>query len=213
MIVVVGGIKGGTGKTTIATNLAVCNARTRRTLLVDADEQRSCSDWSDLREKCGMSCIDFATISLVGKSVHSQLSKMHSDYDDIIIDAGGRDTTSQRSALIIADTFLVPFKPRSFDIWTLCKVKELLSEIQTVNIKLKSYFVINQGDPKGSDNNEAREILNEDSFMMEVPVVISNRKAFSNAASLGNGVVELSKTHKQAQDEMERLYTFLFSQK
>lgn len=40
-------------------------------------------------------------------------------YEDVIIDAGGRDTTSQRAALIISDVALIPFNPRSFLIFGL----------------------------------------------------------------------------------------------
>lgn len=49
MIIVVGGIKGGSGKSTLTTNLTVNRAlEGKRVLLVDADEQRSASDWAEL---------------------------------------------------------------------------------------------------------------------------------------------------------------------
>ena len=51
MILVVGGIKGGSGKTTLATNLAVLRSLYGyKVLLVDADEQKSVSDWMEQRE-------------------------------------------------------------------------------------------------------------------------------------------------------------------
>jgi cellulose biosynthesis protein BcsQ len=50
MIIVVGGTKGGTGKSTIATNLAVLSSQKKmRTLLIDADEQHSSFEWSEQR--------------------------------------------------------------------------------------------------------------------------------------------------------------------
>ena len=39
-------------------------------------------------------------------------------YDHIIIDVGGRDTGSLRAALTVADAILIPFQPRSVDLWT-----------------------------------------------------------------------------------------------
>ena len=50
MIVVVGGIKGGSGKTTVATNLAIIQAvNGRDVLLIDADDQETASDFTVLR--------------------------------------------------------------------------------------------------------------------------------------------------------------------
>lgn len=96
MILVVGGIKGGSGKTTIATNLATMRAiEGKKVVLVDADEQRSASDWADQRTQLGITVPQYLTVSLCGKGLYAQVEKLRPDYDDIIIDVGGRDTTSQ----------------------------------------------------------------------------------------------------------------------
>ncbi len=212
MIVVVGGIKGGSGKTTIATNLTVLRSITgKKVLLVDADEQRSSSDWSDQRIGLSHTSCQFVTISLSGKSIYSQLDKMKQDYDDIIIDVGGRDTTSQRSALSIADVFLIPFKPRSLDIWTIGAVKNMINEIKAANPKLICYAVINQADSKGSDNNDANEVISECQDLICLPIPIGQRKAFSNAASEGLAVCELKSLDKKADLEMKILYESIFS--
>lgn len=42
--------KGGVGKTTLATNLAVALSNKGKLLLVDADEQRSAFQWNEHRE-------------------------------------------------------------------------------------------------------------------------------------------------------------------
>jgi chromosome partitioning protein len=162
MILVIGGIKGGSGKTTIATNLCQLRASQGfKVLLVDADEQKSAYDWSLQRDHNGYGFNNltmgggksFVTVCMSGKAVYSNLVKMRSDYDDIIVDTGGRDTTSQRAALCDADKFLMPFKPSSVDIWTMGGVKRMIDEC--VNSRLKSYAVISQADPKGKDNEEA----------------------------------------------------------
>ena len=130
MIIVVGGIKGGSGKTTLATNLTVMRAAEgRKVLLIDADEQRSASDWLAQRESQSLAS-NWTTIQLAGKMVYSQVEKLAKDYDDIIIDSGGRDTTSQRSALTIAHLFLIPFKPRSLDVWTAGQVDNMIYELK-----------------------------------------------------------------------------------
>ena len=138
-IIVVGGIKGGSGKTTIATNVAVVRSveGKRKVLLVDADEQRSASDWAEHRESMGIAT-PWTTVSLLGAAVRTQVLKLSKDYDDVVIDTGGRDTTSQRSALTIADIFLAPFQPRSLDVWTIGEVSSLLSEIRLGQFKTES---------------------------------------------------------------------------
>jgi chromosome partitioning protein len=210
MIVVVGGIKGGTGKTTLATNLVVLrSSQGKKVLLVDADEQRSASDWAEQREGLGLET-KWATVQLAGKSVFSQLQKMGQDYDDVIVDVGGRDTTSQRSALAIADVFLVPFKPRSLDIWTIGGVKKMIAEIKAINPKLACYAVVNQADAKGSDNEDAQSVLSECPDLKCVPVAIGQRKAFSNAAADGLAVMELKSADKKALCEIKTLHDLIY---
>ncbi len=209
MITVVGGIKGGSGKTTLATNLAVLRSEHKKVLLVDADEQRSATDWVNQRIGMGLET-KWSTIQLAGKMIYSQLLRMKEDYDDIIIDTGARDTTSQRSALIIADKFISPFKPRSFDIWTIGAFKLLISEVHSVNPKLQCYAVVNQADATGTDNQEAIEILKECPELKCLPFFIGNRKSFGNAATQGIGVSELKVQDKKAIQEMNELYKHIF---
>ena len=210
MIIVIGGIKGGSGKTTIATNLTVIESlKGKKILLVDADDQRSSSDWAEHRESSGISTA-WTTIQLAGSSVSSQINKMKGDYDEIIIDTGGRDTTSQRAALTIANVLIAPFQPRSLDVWTIGKLSSLVDEVSVINPSLKSFALINRADVQGHDNNDAVEIIGETENIECLPVMISQRKAFSNAAAEGLGVVELKPTDKKAIAEISELSDILF---
>lgn len=210
MITVIGGIKGGGGKTTIATNLCVMRSdQGKRVLLVDADEQRSASDWAAQRHSKGIAN-HWVTIQLSGRSIHTELSKMKRNYDDIIIDVGGRDTTSQRSALSIANICLIPFKPKSFDMWTLGAVKEMISEAVIYNSKLKSYAIINQAEPRGKDCEEAIEVIEECEEFTCIPHTLGYRKSFASAAAEGLGVIELPKADIKSVHEIKLLYTYIF---
>lgn len=211
MIVVIGGIKGGSGKTTLASNLTVMRALFgKKVLLVDADEQRSASDWAEHRESLGITT-PWTTIQLAGPSVRTEIIKMRDHYDEIIVDTGGRDTTSQRAALTIADILIAPFQPRSLDVWTIGKLSTLLEEVRIVNPKLKGIAVINRADPQGSDNHDAMEIIKESDHVQCLPNTIGQRKAFANAAAEGLGVVELKLHDKKALYEINQLCDSIFN--
>lgn len=212
MLLVVGGLKGGTGKTTLATNLAVLRSiEGKKVLLIDADEQKSAWDWSAQRENYSEKEItSFASVIMGGEYIHAQIEKIKSDYDDIIVDTGGRDTNSQRSALTCADHLLIPFKPRSIDIWTIGGVKKLVNDIRRINPKLKCSAIVNQADPKGSDNEDAIQALSEEKIMECIKTFIGNRKSFANAASYGLGVVELEIQDLKAIKEIVGLYEIIF---
>lgn len=209
MIYTVGGIKGGSGKTTIATNFAIwLSKKGGEILLVDADEQGTATDFTAWREETlknkntGYTCI-----KLNGDNVRTQLSKLKSKYDHIVIDTGGRDTTSQRAALFASDVFLIPFNPRSFDIWTITPVEKLLNEIRAVKPdELQAIAFINRADVRGSDNDEATENLNQIKGITFIYHPIGNRKAFSNAASRGLSVIEMTSPDEKAVNELNNLF-------
>src|SRR3954466_8088215 len=162
MIIVVGGIKGGSGKTTVATNLSILRSKeSRDVLLIDADDQETATDFTQLRNEKLDGKAGYTSIKLTGSAVRNQVQRLADKYEDIIIDTGGRDTTSQRAALTLADLLLVPFVPRSFDIWTLEKVGALVGEMQPANPRLKAYAFLNRADARGQDNDEAISFLRE----------------------------------------------------
>lgn len=209
-IITVGGIKGGSGKTTIATNLAIMRQMDGKdTLLIDGDEQGSATDFSEVRAEI-LGKTGYTSIKLSGNSIRSQGLLLSPKYDDVIIDAGGRDTTSQRAALIISNIALIPFNPRSLDIWTLGKVVTLIEECKTVNPSLKVLTFLNKADIAGSDNTEAAEVLKEvkDFLYLETPIRL--RKIFANAASNGCSVVEQKPYDKKALEELNALYRHIY---
>ena len=209
MIITIGGIKGGCGKSLIATNLTVMRAKYgRKVLLVDADEQGTSGDWTDHRTGLGVET-PWTTVRLKSNAVRTEVRKMKGDYDDIIIDCGGRDTASLRASLTISDIFLVPFQPKSFDIWTAEKVSVLVEEATAFNEKLISYVVINCAGARGSDNDDARKILSKIDGLKMLRVTVGLRKAFSNATAKGLGIIEVKKD-KKARKEMIALHNALF---
>lgn len=214
MIVVTSSIKGGVGKTTLATNLAVIRSMAGHdVLLVDTDYQESASDFTFLRNQMTEDKAGFSFITLSDDHVRREVRNQASKYDDIIIDVPGKDSASQRAALTIADIALIPFVPRSFDVWTVGKVVQLVSEARTINDELRAYCFLNRADPSGPDNEESKEILSSRDGIEFVDISLGNRKAFGRAAAQGLAVTELRLIDNKANDEIMALYDFVFAPK
>lgn len=214
MIIVVGGIKGGSGKTTVATNLAVIRSTEGHdVLLIDADDQETSTDFTIIRNERRPDGAGYTSIKLTGPAVRTETLRLAGKYEDIIIDTGGRDTTSQRAALTVADFLLVPFVPRSFDVWTLEKVSSLVGEMQAANSDLQACTFINRADPRGQDNDEAAEVLRETEMLSFIETPLGARKAFSNAAAAGLAVTEIKPQDPKATEEMLMLYRYIFDTK
>jgi chromosome partitioning protein len=212
MILVCGGIKGGVGKTTLSTNLAVMrSAEGKDVLLIDADDQGTASDFTAVRtDTLGEQGAGYTSIKLHGGAVRTEALKLAPKYDDVVIDVGGRDTAGQRAALSVATVYIIPFLPGSFDVWTLESVAELVAEARPFNPDLKAICIINRADSQGKDNTEAAAIAQETAGLDYLDTPLGNRKAFRSAAAQGLAVTEVKPTDPKAIAEMKRLYQYLF---
>ncbi len=123
--------------------------------------------------------------------MRTEIQRLAPKYQDIIIDTGGRDTTSQRAALTVADMVLVPFVPRSFDLWTLETVAKLVDEMKAANRKLRAFTFLNRADSRGTDNDDTAKELRDNQILRFLDTPLGARKAFSNAAAPGMAVTEL----------------------
>lgn len=213
MIITVGGIKGGSGKSTIATNLAVQRSlKGRDVLLVDADTQTTSSDFTLQRNNKTAGRAGFSCITLAGMGVRNEILRLSNKYQDIVIDTGGRDTTSQRAALTVSDVLLAPFQPSSFDLWALEQTELLYTEMKPTNPQLRGFTFLNKAEPRGPDNAEAAEMLREVKGLEFLDgIALVYRKAYRTAASSGLAVTEVKPRDEKAIHEFLTLYRHLFA--
>ncbi len=213
MIITVGNTKGGVGKTTIAVNLAIARALTGRDVwLIDGDRQGTAQTAISIRAEAGHSPGIACATYPDGPTLRGQVQQQGSKFDDIIIDAGGRDSTALRAALVLSDVLLVPFQPRSYDVWALNDIAALVDEARSVRDGLRCFAVLNCADPgeHSTDNADAAAAVAEVSQFEYLPTPIRRRKAFANAAGAGQSVLEIKPQDAKASAEINALISALF---
>jgi chromosome partitioning protein len=212
MILAIGNIKGGVGKTTLAVNMAIARSLAGKdVLLVDGDQQQTAMTFTDLRtEKKGNP--GYTAVSLGGAALRTQVRQLAPKYQDIIIDVGGRDTGSLRAALTVTQTLLIPIQPRSFDIWAVDQMAELVKEAREIN-DLNAFAVLNAADAQGHDNEDAIQAVEETEGIAILKIMMGRRKAFPNAAAMGLSVLEQTPKDPKAVQELTNLIDIIYNQK
>lgn len=213
MILTVGNTKGGVGKTTLSLNIAIARAIAGKDVwLIDGDRQGTAQTAVSIRADAehlpGIACASYPD----GQTLRAQVQQQLSKFDEIIIDAGGRDSTALRAALVLSDILLVPFQPRSYDVWALNDIASLVDEARSIRDGLRAYAILNCADPGDSaiDNTEAAAAVAEVPQFEYLDTPIRRRKAFANAAGMGLSVLEIKPGDKKAKDELNALINALF---
>jgi chromosome partitioning protein len=206
LIIVVGGTKGGTGKTTLVTNLAVIDiTRGKDAILIDADKQGSAAAWSEVRDSKEVKRIP--CVQKYGKGLVQELQELSRKYENVFVDAGGHDAEEMRAAMVAADLLLIPVRPNQLDVWSIPRVIELVAQSSTFNPKLRFFFVIN-GAHVSPNVRDAQEVLELLEGQPVAKTIIHHRRAFAKAPMSGIAVTEMMRQDKdvKAVEEMQSLY-------
>lgn len=200
MILLVGGEKGGAGKSTIAQNIAVhvTQKYDANVLMVDCDPQRTTSDWIQARnEDPSLPAIN--CIQLYGK-IRNDLLSQDQHFDYVIVDCGGQDNLAMRAAMSVATYVVLPLRPKRRDLKTLPHMEDMLSTCKMVNPKMVATVVMTQCPSLPSQFKrilEAKEVVQ--SFGLRVlDAVTFNRNIYDDSEEQGSSVIELEPEGKAA---------------
>lgn len=143
MIILVGGEKGGSGKSCLAQNLAVyLQSQSKDVLLVDTDPQGTTADWVKSREN--NSAVKPLVCVVAGGNIRQTITDLSMRYAHIVIDSGGQDSEALRSAMTVATHMLLPFRPKRRDLKTLIHIEALVRLARAVNPDLIARAIITQ---------------------------------------------------------------------
>ena len=189
-----GGQKGGTGKSTIAINLALmAKAMGRDVCLIDTDKQGSSFNFMNYRKNQGLDMTPHC-IQLYGADLHQEIDRLSQQHDIVIVDAGGHDSVELRSALVcqsISD-FYTPVVPSAMDLSTLHMLNELVDTSKNYNPNLATHVIMNQCPThyRVKVASDASDLVKGFEGFQVCPVKLSNRIALQYACNDLQSLVE-----------------------
>jgi chromosome partitioning protein len=192
-IITIANQKGGTGKSTIAFNLAASlSINNNPTLLVDADPQGSVSTWAQVRiQHPHTKYHPNLTITNTSFDEEELLSlKQRRAYTTIIIDCGPANNKIIKTALAVSSLVLIPVSPSPLDIHSAQSTIELIRDgINCGAIKIQYHLIISKKRNGTNLAHEARPALK----LLNVPILkteISERVALCESVITGQSILE-----------------------
>ncbi|WP_149754551.1 ParA family partition ATPase [Roseivivax sediminis] len=190
--------KGGSGKTTLAANLATGFLRAGRSVaLIDTDPQGSLGRWfmTRLDAAGGDPDMEFATSSAWGITYETR--KLAGSHDVVIVDTPPKADSDLRPALRIADLVIVPVSMSHVDLWATEGVLDLARREGK-----EALVVLNRA--RANTRLGADVTARAQELMARVAETqIANRVIYAEALGQGRGAAEGGKT--PAREEVDAL--------
>ena len=191
--------KGGTGKTTVAFNIAAGLSLRGVTQLVDADPQGSLSQWSAV----GFEKPASSRVIQIGDDVALCIEGLAGVCDYVVVDCPPDARNSRvRTLLHLAQLVLMPVLPSALDVWSSVDMLSVLDEVREINRDLRGYVLLNQLEPRNAMSRVMRDALRE----LRMPVLgagIYRRAAFRTAAVEGVNVYQMGRRGEAAVRDVE----------
>jgi chromosome partitioning protein len=184
IVITVAQQKGGTGKTTLAANLAAALGRDRRVALLDVDPQRSLTRWFELRTARSEPAAALTFSDVPGWRLTAELDKLKRSHDVVLIDTPPQIDTDAKLAIRGATLVLVPVQPSPPDVWAAEGTLTLAAQE-----KRPAAIVLNRVPP----TSRLGDTIAAGLLARKLPLLdchLGNRTGFASAFAEGLGVTE-----------------------
>lgn len=207
--------KGGAGKTTVATSLAVAAQQSGETVAAfDLDPQGSLAEWGKIRAKADQASVPDPRLPVVERFPLERIGQMQVMLAGLaakgitlaVLDTAGADNPTTHAAMEASTFCLVPIRPTRLD---------LLAVRATVQAIMRSgkpfAFVLNQCStiPRNARANDTATGLSSIGYMAEPLLLLRND--YQDAFASGMGVTEYAPDGKAA-DEARQLWVWVKAQ-
>lgn len=194
--------KGGTGKTTLALNLAAGLARRAPTAVADADPQRSISQWIAMGET---EDVLLAATQINDTAAAATIAQLKQHHHYVVVDCPPTVQGSVIEAIMAsANLVLIPVLPSPLDLWASVEMVALVAQAQQRNRSLQAYLVLNQVETRNALSRAMQQAVAE----FDVPLLqahLQRRAAYRNAAVEGVSVYALGSRGAQAAGDIESI--------
>ena len=205
MVVSITNLKGGVGKTTIATNLAVSlRHRNFEVCIVDTDlGQQSSMEWAGNRDE---SLLSVPVYGVSIKQLNKEVAELSKKYEIVIIDGTPQLSELADRTILASDLLLIPLTPSIYDYRGfenfLTRFEQVKGLKEASGTQVNAYVVLNRIVPNTNVSRDIADAVQEyEISIMENRLV--NRVAYVDSAAEGKGVIEYK--DRKAKREIEAL--------
>jgi chromosome partitioning protein len=198
-VIVVAHQKGGVGKSTIASNIAVELSKFYKVRVVDLDLQKSLTYFNNLRKSANLTQCDIINVS----SLNDLKDLINNNTDLLIIDAGGYDSDINRVAISGADILITPVSDSGIELVGLLAFRQILRDIRKVRPDLQAHVLLNKIHTRANASlNEIFNFVKDNNEFTKFNAILRDRADYKKSFDSGKSVIEYDNKAVQEMNEL-----------